>query len=252
MPIEDYDHFRHASDGLSRRIYFRHPENGPGPPVILMHELGGMDPPCVERGDDLRREGFSVYLPLFFGAPGRRSSPLRWPLFCLRRELDCFAIGRTSPIADWLRSLCRSVSERHDGAGLGIIGMCLTGNFALYAVLEACVQAPVLCQPSLPIGIPTRRRRADLKLSPEHLHAIKERVASESLPIVGVRFANDRISPDDKFQTLEKEFGANFRPTRIPCEGHAHATLTEHFWRQGAPEAFADIVAFLKERLVRR
>nr|BFE50970.1 hypothetical protein GCM10017745_43970 [Saccharothrix mutabilis subsp. capreolus] len=45
--------------------------------------------------------------------------------------------------------------------GVGAIGMCFTGNFALTMMLEPAVLAPVLAQPSLPLDNP-----AALEISP--------------------------------------------------------------------------------------
>ena len=50
------------------------------------------------------------------------------------------------------------------GPGVGVVGMCFTGNFALAMAVDDVVLAPVLSQPSLPFAI-GRARRGDVGVS---------------------------------------------------------------------------------------
>ena len=61
-----------------------------------------------------------------------------------------FARGRTSPVARWLRSLARELHAQLGGPGMGAVGMCFTGGFALAMLADAPIAAPVLAQPAAP------------------------------------------------------------------------------------------------------
>ena len=82
---------------------------------------------------------------------------------CIRREFSVWATNRSSPIVDWLRALSREMHTQCGGNGVGAVGMCFTGNFALAMMTEPAVVAPVLSQPSLPLaGGPGRTRSGAL------------------------------------------------------------------------------------------
>ena len=57
---------------------------------------------------------------------------------------------RSSPIADWVRLLCREVRDQRGVKGVGVIGMCLTGNFAIQLIGDDSVLAAVASQPAMP------------------------------------------------------------------------------------------------------
>ena len=77
---------------------------------------------------------------------------------CISREFRVLAVRQSSPITNWLRALCRSLHAELGGKGVGAIGMCLTGNFALALMVDSAVMAPVLSQPSLPFPFGKARR----------------------------------------------------------------------------------------------
>jgi dienelactone hydrolase len=113
-------------NGITHPVYF----DGQGPAVILMHEINGMTPACVAVADRIASSGFTVYLPLFFGIPNDRLPRVEWPgaLFCIRHEFNLLASNGTSRIAEWLRELCRRADRDCGDRGVGVIGLCLTGN----------------------------------------------------------------------------------------------------------------------------
>ncbi len=252
-PIEElpgFERFEFERDGRRKPVYRR----GQGPGVILMHELPGMSPSCVELGRWIASAGFDVYLPLFFGTPEETGGALRVASFawCIRKEFSLLRAGRTSPIIGWLRGLAQEVRRRTGHETVGAIGMCLTGGFALAMLLEDCVAAPVLSQPSLPLALPWNAsvQRFDLGLDDEDLACVKKRVASERIPILGFRFQGDRISPPERFQRLEREFPETFRANRVP--GDHHSVLTIHFHHLNEAErqaVWTTLVTFLNERL---
>lgn len=182
---------------LSYPVYVR----GNGKGVILMHELPGLTPECLEFADYLVKEGFRVYLPLFF-------DNLTVP-FCLSKEFGTFAIGKSSPITDWLKKLCQHIHQEYHSQdeGIGVIGMCLTGGFVLAMMVEPSVIAPVISQPALPFygllcGNDRSNAKEDLGVSQTDLNQAKAR----NIPLLGMRFEEDWISPCSRFEKLKREF----------------------------------------------
>lgn len=203
--MEDFSTFYFSDNSSSKRLVYK---KGTGPAVILMHELPGMIPECVDLARRLA-EHFTVYLPLLFGKPNQPLSPLRMAKYtaqlCISQEFYCFAKNKSSPITDWLKALCRHAKQECGGQGVGVIGMCLTGGFALSLMADDSVIAPVASQPSLPFGI-TPAHKKSLGISPDDLQNAKER-ANNGVPISALRFSEDTISPPEKFETLRQEFG---------------------------------------------
>ncbi|MGK7896025.1 MAG: dienelactone hydrolase family protein [Xenococcus sp. (in: cyanobacteria)] len=203
--MEDFATFYFPENGSSQRLVYK---KGSGAAVILMHELPGMIPECVDLARRLA-ENFTVYLPLLFGEADR---PLSVPKMlqytaqiCISKEFYCFAKNKSSPITDWLKALCRHAKQESGGKGVGVIGMCLTGGFVLSLMADDSVIAPVASQPSLPFGIASAHKSA-LGVSPEELEIAKER-ANNGVPILALRFSEDKISSSKKFVTLRQEFG---------------------------------------------
>lgn len=69
---------------------------------------------------------------------------------CVSKEFNRFAFREEAPIADWLRALARDAHRSCGGPGVGAIGMCFSGGFALAMMADESVIAPVLSQPSMP------------------------------------------------------------------------------------------------------
>jgi dienelactone hydrolase len=242
------------SDGDIEHGVFR---AGGGPGVVLMHELPGMTEACIDLAEEVARE-FTVYLPLMFGKPGDYA-PLRFlAKLCISREFRLFAKRGGSPIADWMRALCRNVHLECGGPGVGVIGMCLSGNFAISLMAEPAVLAPVASQPSLPLALSARNRSA-LGITPTEMCAATAR-AKSGMTILGLRFSDDRLCPRERFGTLRKTFGPAFmeieidssRGNRWGIRPNAHAVLTDDFVDEtGHPtrEARQAVIAFLREKL---
>jgi dienelactone hydrolase len=168
------------------------------------------------------------------------------------------ASNRSSPITAWVRALARRVHEECGGPGVGAIGMCLTGNFALAMMLDDCLLAPVLSQPSLPFPLGAERR-AGLHVSPEELAAARRR-AQAGTPILGLRFTHDPMCPPQRFETLRREFGERFEAIEIdssPGNPHgiprtAHSVVTKDLVdTEGHPTraALDRVLGFFRERL---
>ncbi len=210
-----------------------------GPPVLLMHELPGLTKKCRLLADRLSTAGFRVYLPLFFGRPERTDYIWNTAYLCISREFQAFAAGQTQPIVSWLRALVAHIAKRESKEHVGVIGMCLTGNFALTLVAHANVNASVCCQPSMPF-----LKEADLAMSNDDLRDAVE--AAQQLgkgSIIGFRYEQDWICPMAKFQKIRETFGDSFDGEEFAGKGHA--TLTEH----GHKAALEKTILYLKERL---
>lgn len=184
------------SGALRGRTYDVRSRPAPRPPVIVLHEVLGPSRETMELAERLADRGkprFAVHVPALFGTHGRRSFlGLLGSKICLRREFVLFRSGRTSPIVEWLRQFVGEVSERHDGRRVGVIGMCLTGGFALAMVGDAKVGAAVASQPSLPFaGLRSARVKGDLGLSPKD----RPTGGDDEAPLTILRYDRDWLCP---------------------------------------------------------
>jgi dienelactone hydrolase len=230
----------HTHDGTTHATY----RKGSGPGVIVISEIPGITPAVIAYADEVVAAGFTVVMPHLFGTPGAPNGvlPVARTLgrICVSREMSLLALGQTQPVADWLRSLARALHAELGGPGVGALGMCFTGGFALAMMVDPAVAAPVLAQPSAPIAA-TPRRSADLNLSPGDLAAVKARAAA-GCEVLGLRYRSDPMV-GKRFTTLTRELGGAF--LRVEFPGRQHATLTEH--RQ--QEAVDRTIAFFQEKL---
>jgi dienelactone hydrolase len=241
------------------RVVFR---RGQGPGVVVMHELPGITPPVADFAVRVSDAGFTVYLPCLFGTPGKPLSGgyvlQQLARVCISREFRLLAKKKSSPVTDWLRALCRHVHGQCGGPGVGAVGMCLTGGFALSLMMDSSVLAPVLSQPSLPLPV-TPSHRCALGISDQELATVKRRVEAGER-VLGLRFSRDWKCPNERFETLRRELGAGFEALEIDSspgnpygiKPSAHMVLTGDFVDQeGHPTraAMERVIAFLQERL---
>ena len=200
------------SHGGIRHKVFR---AGTGPAVILIHEVPGIHPGVLDLGRRLIGRGFTVYLPSMFGRPGGKAGEgivKSIAKVCISREFAVLA-NRSSPATGWLRALAAQAHRECGGPGVGAIGMCMTGSFALAMALEPTVLAPVMSQPALPAGR-TARKRAAVGLDDGELARVKARTG-QGLRLLGLRFSNDRGCPAERFATLRREFGESFEAIEV-------------------------------------
>jgi len=258
MALDGFDAFSFAHDGETKTVFRR----GAGPAVVIMHEIPGITPPVAEFARRVADAGFTAYLPHLFGTPGK---PLSTGYMlgqlgraCISREYRVLARNQSSPVTDWLRALCRRAHAECGGPGVGALGMCLTGNFALALMVDEAVMAPVLSQPSLPFPL-SAAHKAALHVSATELTAIKQR-AEAGCPVLGLRFTADPSCPGERFATLRRELGDRFESIEIdsgPGNPHgiprsAHSVLTNDLVdRDGHPTraALDRVLAFFRERL---
>jgi dienelactone hydrolase len=238
-------------------------EKGEGPGVVVLPEIPGLTPEVLGFGDHLVGEGFTVVIPSPFGTPGRPETPAYMlgviARMCVAKEFRAFAADAERPITKYLRAVAADLAARTPGRGVGVIGMCFTGGFALAAAVEEVVRAPVLSQPSTPFSVSPKLRR-DPGLSRQELEVVKQRTQADGLCVLGLRFSNDRLSPKERFATLREQLGEAFEVIELDSgpgnrEGYgraAHSVLTREL-RDDPPnsalEARARTVEFLREHL---
>ena len=185
--LEDFDSREIVLDGVAKRVYVA----GSGPGVIVMTEMPGISPQVARFSRWVRDAGFRVYMPSLFGrdgaVPGAAEGVAVFQRACVSAEFRAFARDGSSPVTQWLRALARLAHAECGGPGVGAIGMCFTGNFALTMMLEPAMLAPVLSQPTLPLNDP-----AGLEIAPAELAAVAERLDREDLNVLAYRFAGDR------------------------------------------------------------
>lgn len=237
-----------------------------GPAVIVIHEVFGFTRPTARFCRWVRDAGFRVYAPILLGsldpAANREKVTLgRIAGLCISREITVFASGRTSPIVEWLRPLAREAHGECGGKGVGTIGMCLTGGFALAMATDPSVLAPVLSQPGLPAG---KKKTGEIDVSPGDVATIRRRTVDEGLCVRGYRFDGDPVSKPERFDTLQREFGAAFKPTVLPqsagnpnglkAQGRSSHSVftTDLIDAEGEPtkQAAEAVIGFFRERLI--
>lgn len=264
--LQDFSAHSITLDGIAKTVHV----TGRGPAVIVMTEMPGISPQVARFARWVRDAGFSVYMPSLFGRDGVVASAEEgaalFQRVCVSAEFRAFADkeGRTqaSPVTLWLRALARHAHAACGGPGVGAIGMCFTGNFALTMMLEPAVLAPVLCQPSLPMNDP-----AGIEISPTEVQAVRARLDRDDLTVMAYRFAGDKFCRAQRFATYAQALGDRFiarvlpdaaANTDLPPFFAAHVTtphsvVTAHLIdAAGEPTIAArdEILAFFARRLL--
>jgi dienelactone hydrolase len=256
--LKDYTAFEFDNGRWTRTVYRR----GAGPAVIVIHEMPGLHPLVIRFADRVAAAGMTVFLPNLFGVAGHPPN-IGYALgqmfmgLCVHREFTVWRTGKSSPIVEWLRALARKVHGECGGKGVGAVGMCFTGGYALAMMTEPSVVAPVLSQPSMPFAAGSKKRAAAIDASPAEIACAKARFANEDLSMIGLRFFGDGAVPDARFDTLKREFGSKFEAIEIAAKDSepgpmgAHSVLTINLQdRPGTPTKLAEerVIAFFKER----
>jgi len=257
----NFDHYEATYEGKTLRVF----RGGKGPAIIVMHEVPNLHPGVIDFGRRLVEAGFTVFMPSMFGTPGAPATPItnmRGMMHaCVAKEFTTWATRTTSPIVSWLRALGRDAFKECASPagkpypGIGAVGMCLTGGFALAMMVDDIMLAPVLSQPSVPFPVTAAHRR-DLGISDDDLACIKKR----DVDVLGLRFTGDPVVPAARFERLREELGDRF--IGIEIDSHrgnahniprtAHSVLTHHLVdKPGHPtrDALDRVIAFYRERL---
>ncbi len=221
---------------------------GEGPVIVLIQELPGIGMETIRLADRFVEKGFRVVMPHLFGPLGRLSFAGNIArIFCMRREFSIFAKNKSSPIVEWLKALCQDCRDKYNVSGVGVIGMCLTGNFAISLMADDAVLASVASQPSLPLF-----SQSSLHMSDEEIAKVRERL-EEHGPMLAYRFKGDVLCTKSKFDALDKAFNEGKECVKLnTLKGNKHAILTVHFSnREGSPteEALGEIFEYFSEKL---
>jgi len=239
--LTDFERTTFTAEGKTRDVF----RKGSGPAVIVMAEIPGITPRVADFARRVADIGCTAVLPHLFGQPGRDPNALsKGKAFgymvssigpaCISKEFHVLATGKTSPVIDWLRALARHEHEVCGGPGVGAVGMCFTGGFALAMATEDVLLAPVLSQPSMPATI-NRKHRYNIDISPEDLAVVQHRCAAEGLEVLGLRFTSDKLVSDERFQFLRDKLGDGFVAVELADQDAnpeammtPHSVLTEH------------------------
>jgi len=245
--------------GFTHDVY----RKGEGAGVVLIPEIPGLHPGVLGLGNHLVDNGFTVAIPSLFGEPGKAITPgyalSTIARACVTREFAAFATGKQRPVTQFLRALARDLNETTPGKGVGVIGQCFTGGFALAAAVDDAVLAPVLSQPSVPLPLTLKQRR-DPGLSEVELGVVADRAANDGLCALGLRFSEDKMAPGERLATRKERLGDAcevIESGSAPGDPHglsrvAHSVLTDQVREiDGHPayEARKRVVQFLTERL---
>lgn len=260
--LEDFLSREISFNEISKMVYVM----GNGPAVIVMPEMPGISPQITRFCRWVRDAGFTVYLPSLFGTDGdvptAEEGLAVLKRACVSAEFRALAANQTSPVTVWLRALAKFAHEECGGPGIGAIGMCFTGNFALTMMLEPAMLAPVLSQPSLPMNEP-----GGLEISPEDLTAVKNRLDREDLTVLAYRFQGDRFCTAQRFAAYSNALGDRIKTIVLPDNaahpspppffekvvGCPHSVVTAHLIDEaGQPttQARDEILAFFAQRLL--
>jgi len=233
-----------TAEGRTRPVYRR----GSGPGVVVVHEIPGITPRVASFANELVAAGFTVVMPSLVGTPGRAiSAPYGAASLvkvCISREFVTWAQQRTSPIIAWLRALAADLHDSVGGPGVGAVGMCFSGGFALGMMVDDAMVAPVLSQPSMPFALGKAARHADLNLSPADARRVAERGAGGS-EVLGLRFDQDNLV-GTRFDSLRALLGDAFIAVELPSTSKRdHSVLTEH---RDEP-SIQRVIEFLRSKL---
>ncbi len=266
--LHDFEATTFAHGGKERQVF----RQGTGPAVIVIAEMPGISPKVLAFARKVSAIGCTVVLPHLFGVPGKDPAPGAKPSAgdlgnmvsslvpaCVSREFTVLATGRSSPVTTWLRALAAHEHERCGGPGVGAVGMCFTGGYALAMAADDRMLAPVLSQPSMPLAITPRQKRS-IDISPEDLARVEDRCANQGLEVLGLRFKGDRLVPSERFRYLEDRLGDAFTAVELDdstanpdASMSPHSVLTEHLIDEpGQPtrEALDQVLDLFRRRLL--
>lgn len=261
-PLSDFSGRKITLNGVEKRVYTA----GIGPAVIVMAEMPGISPQLARFARWLCAAGFSVYMPSLFGrdgaVPQADEGAAIFRKACISAEFRALGAGGSSPVTLWLRALAAMAHRECGGPGVGAIGFCFTGGFALSLMLEPAVLAPVVMHPSLPLDDP-----GGIDISARDLAVVRARLEAEDLTVQAYRFEGDLICRAARFETLQAALGKRFVAHTLPDTAanpesspffrrhvpYPHSVITVHMIDaegQATRAAKDDIIAFLTNRLL--
>lgn len=260
--LEDFNVRELTFENKKKRVFC----SGTGPAIVVIAEIPGISPHVARFSRWVRDAGFTIYMPSLFGRDGAIPSAEEgkeiFEKACISQEFKAFASNESSPVTSWLRALAKLAHQECGGPGVGAVGMCFTGNFALSMMLEPAMLAPVMCEPSLPLDNPSA-----LAIETEALKTIAQRLKTDDLTVLGYRFEGDSFCRAERFAAYSAALGDHFIGRVLPDSagntkdlppfteevvGHPHSVVTTHLIDEiGQPTLAArdEIIAFFKQRL---
>ncbi|AYV46029.1 hypothetical protein CFHF_00285 [Caulobacter flavus] len=259
LPTDDMNGFVRAPTGWPDKAPDVWISQTGGAPVILVHELPSITPEVMHLARALVTAGFRVHLPDFFGEPGRRPSQSQqaanFAAACIRTDiLAALPFETTRGAVGWLRRLADQVGGVD--RPVGIIGLCLTGGFAIAAATQDSVGAAVACEPSLPLLSGDK-----IDLSKADQAKVSARMEAGELGAMIFRFEGDKASPCTRL----KRFGAvmpvglgsrclpdDAADLNSPSQLKHHSVMTSHLVEgPGSLTVHArdEMIAFLRWRI---
>jgi len=261
-PLEDFKRRLIALDGVTKAVHVA----GSGPAVIVMTEMPGISPYVARFARWVRDAGFTVYMPSLFGrdgaVPNEEEGTAVFQSACVSAEFRALAANQSSPVTQWLRSLARFAHEECGGPGVGAIGMCFTGNFALTMMLEPSMLAPVLSP-----AVTAVERSGRHRIAPDEVKAVRERLDREGLTVLAYRFEGDKFCMAQRFAAYQAALGdryssagccpTNAANTDVPpfFERYVttpHSVVTAHLIDEAGQPTIAardEILGFFRQRL---
>lgn len=261
-PMDDFKSETLEFDDVSKVVW----RSGSGQAVIIMTEMPGISPHVLRFARWVRDAGFSVWLPSLFGRDGATATAEEgadvFRRACVSAEFRALGGGVSSPVTRWLMALARHAHAECGGSGVGAIGMCFTGNFALTMMMEPSVLTPVLCQPSLPLDNP-----GGLEISAEELQLVRSRLDRDGLDVLAYRFKGDAFCRAERFSAYRDALGDHFKERVLPDSAAntdvppffakhiptPHSVVTAHLIdKEGEPTIAArdEIISFLQSKLL--
>ena len=261
-PLQDFSSRVITLDGITKKVWVA----GKGPAVIVMAEMPGISPHVARFARWVRDAGFTVYMPSLFGRDGAvptvEEGAAVFQRACVSTEFRALAGNQSSPVTHWLRGLARQAHQQCGGPGVGAIGMCFTGNFALTMMLEPSMLAPVLAQPSLPLKEP-----AGLEIAPDEIETVRDRLERQNLTVLAYRFKGDQICKAERFAAYAAALGNRFVGRELPDSAantdvapffaryvsYPHSVVTQHLIDEAGQPTIAardEILAFFTMRLL--
>lgn len=198
-------------------------ERGEGKVCVIIQELPGIGLETLRLADTFVERGYKVVLPHLFGPIGKTSvAGNLFRVFCMRKEFSVFSKNKTSPIVDWMKALCKKVKEDNGVNGVAVIGMCLTGNFAISLMAEDAVLAGFASQPAMPF-----QTQNALHMSEDDVTKIKTKLDAVG-PMHCGRFEKDKLCAAQKFDLIKRKFNDGKERIvlhELPGKGHSILTL---------------------------
>jgi dienelactone hydrolase len=257
--LEDFAKSTVTQLGVARDVYRI---GATGPCVLVCHEIPGITGAVADFCRHVAAQGFRVSCPVLLGTPGapKTGANIIQALVkvCISKEFSLFTAGKSSPIVDWLRAFGKTEHDRCGGPGIGVVGMCFSGGFALALATDPHVLAPIMSQPANPAVLPLGKAKGNgsrMDVSDADLNTVRARLDAEpDLCVLAYRFSGDKTVPADRFAMLRERLGERFvgvtfdsspgNPNGYPKS--AHSVLTTHL----VPEARDEVVSLFKRQLL--